>query len=508
VKRREVLKSLGYGITAGLAIPAWLSSCSEDEKGPEIKYDGVVGIVGAGAAGLAVADYLISKGVKVKIFEASSKIGGRVDSLRQSSPLFNILAADFPVELGADRISGTDSEFGKIVQQERIPRTFFHDAPTNSVDYYIINDEYVTQADAEARADFQQLKAFRDSGLAAYTGGGSVQDAAGASAEMQGILNSWLGNAYGSSADRIGASAMGEALTLLETAHDKKEFTLRANPIINVLTSRYDNAVKKVKLNSAVKAVNYSGSDTITLTILNPTDGSETSETVTKLVVTSPVKILKDNTKISFTPGLPGTKIAALNRIGMDASIRIIIEFRQNGFFGTDEELNVNPAFIFGGEVCPSYFLSGVGRSTFNVTVSITINGPQAEALSLLPDAEKVEKILDEMDVVFEGKATENIRKYFPQEIPPDVDPTNPMIYLVKDWTKMEYIGGGQSYPLVGGTNADRVELAAPVNDKLFFAGEATDFTGEFGTISGAIKSGERAAKELIDVIVAENAAS
>lgn len=198
MKRREVLKSLGYGITAGLAIPAWLSSCSEDEKGPEIKYDGVVGIVGAGAAGLAVADYLISKGVKVKIFEASSKIGGRVDSLRQSSPLFNILAADFPVELGADRIFGTDSEFGKIVQQERIPRTFFHDAPTSSVDYYIINDEYVTQADAEARADFQQLKAFRDSGLAAYTGGGSVQDAAGASAEMQGILNSWLGNAYGS----------------------------------------------------------------------------------------------------------------------------------------------------------------------------------------------------------------------------------------------------------------------------------------------------------------------
>jgi monoamine oxidase len=509
VKRREVLKSLGYGVTAGLALPAWLSSCSEDEKGPEVKYDGVVGIVGAGAAGLAVADYLISKGVKVKIFEASSRIGGRVESLSQSHPLFNILAADFPVELGADRVFGTDSEFGKIIQQERFPKMLFREAPTNAVDFYIINGEYVSQGDAEARADFQSLKTFRDSGLAAYTGGGSIEAAAGASADMKGVLNSWLGNAYGSSADQIGASAMGEALTLTAETHDRKEFTLRAYPIINVLTSRYDNAVKKVKLNSAVKTINSpAGAETITLTILNPTDGSETTETVTKLVVTSPVKILKDSTKMTFTQGLPGTKVAAMNRIGMDTSIRIIIEFRLNSFFRTDTTLNVNPAFIFGGEECPSYFLAGVGRSKFNVTVSLTINGPKAEELSLLPDAEKIERILDEMDVVFDGAASENIRKYFPEDVPPDVDPTNPIIYLVKDWSKVAYVGGGQSYPMVGGTNADRVELAAPIDDKLFFAGEATDFTGEFGTISGAIKSGERAAEEVIAAILAENAAS
>jgi hypothetical protein len=82
-------------------------------------------------------------------------------------------------------------------------------------DYYIINDEYFSEAEAEMRSDFLALKAFKDTGLVSYTGGGSVQTAAGASADMQGILNSWLGNAYGSSADRIGANAMGEALTLI-----------------------------------------------------------------------------------------------------------------------------------------------------------------------------------------------------------------------------------------------------------------------------------------------------
>jgi uncharacterized protein with NAD-binding domain and iron-sulfur cluster len=52
-----------------------------------------------------------------------------------------------------------------------------------------------------------------------------------------------------------------------------------------------------------------------------------------------------------------------------------------------------------------------------------------------------------------------------------------------------------------GGTNQDRVNLATPVNNKLFFAGEATDVNGEYVTINGALLSGERAAKEVLATI-------
>ena len=107
-------------------------------------------------------------------------------------------------------------------------------------------------------------------------------------------------------------------------------------------------------------------------------------------------------------------------------------------------------------------------------------------------------EILDELDVVFDGKASLNIRKRFPDE-------GGTIITAIKDWTKVPYIQGGQSYPLVNGTNNDRVELAAPIDQKIFFAGEATDVTGEFGTISGAIKSGERAAEEVVAAILEEN---
>lgn len=484
------------GVTAGLVLPAWLTACSSDEPGPEVKYDGVVGIVGAGAAGLAVADYLISKGIKVKIFEASGRVGGRIKAIKPSDPIYNELAADFHVELGADRIFGTNSELGNIIKLLKVPTTKFRAEPINAPDYYIINDEYTLQSDAEARADFQALKAFKETGLAAYTGGGSVLDAAAASSDLQGILNSWLGNAYGSSAGSIGANALGEALALI--AHDKEEFMLVTNPIGDVLTSKYAKTLKHVTLNSAIKAVNYAAAGIVTLTILNTESNAESTVEVTKLVVTSPVNVLKNSSLISFSPALPASKTNALSRIGMDASIRVILEFTRNNFFKIPDGTGPAPAFIYGGVECPAYFFPGVGRSDKNLTVSITINGPKAEALrALATDDERIEHILDEMDVVFDGKASLNVRRRFPEE-------GGTIISVIKDWTAEPYILGGQSYPLVGGTNEDRVALAEPIADKIFFAGEATDVTGEFGTISGALKSGERAAEEVVAAILAE----
>ena len=107
MKRRKAIKQIGLGLSAGLTLP-WLSSCKATDPGPEIKYDGVVGIIGAGAAGLLAADILISKGVKVKIFEASDQVGGRVRTFRRSDVSTDSLTvfpaalpySDFPLELG------------------------------------------------------------------------------------------------------------------------------------------------------------------------------------------------------------------------------------------------------------------------------------------------------------------------------------------------------------------------------------------------------------------------
>jgi monoamine oxidase len=67
---------------------------------------------------------------------------------------------------------------------------------------------------------------------------------------------------------------------------------------------------------------------------------------------------------------------------------------------------------------------------------------------------------------------------------------------FVQDWQADRCSRGGYSYVLVGGMGA-RERLARPLEDTLFFAGEATD-TDEAGTVAGALRSGERAAREVL----------
>ena len=67
---------------------------------------------------------------------------------------------------------------------------------------------------------------------------------------------------------------------------------------------------------------------------------------------------------------------------------------------------------------------------------------------------------------------------------------------LVQDWQAEPWSRIGYSYIRVGGAGA-REELAAPLKETLFFAGEATD-SEEAGTVAGALRSGIRAARQVL----------
>jgi monoamine oxidase len=67
---------------------------------------------------------------------------------------------------------------------------------------------------------------------------------------------------------------------------------------------------------------------------------------------------------------------------------------------------------------------------------------------------------------------------------------------FVQDWQGDAYSRGGYSYLRVGGEGA-RERLAEPIEGTLFFAGEATDAV-EAGTVAGALRSGQRAAREVL----------
>lgn len=67
---------------------------------------------------------------------------------------------------------------------------------------------------------------------------------------------------------------------------------------------------------------------------------------------------------------------------------------------------------------------------------------------------------------------------------------------LITRWRQDEWSRGSYSFQAVGSTREDRLALGAPVEDRLFFAGEATE-PDKPSTVHGAYLSGLRAAREI-----------
>ena len=473
MKRRKAIKHLGLGLSAGLILPGWLSSCNEDDAVPEIVYDGTVAIIGAGAAGLYAADILKAQGIKVQIFEASDRSGGRVRTLKSTdkpsaSLIFNSqgeLSGDFPNELGATQVIGSDSSWGKMVQQLKIGTV---DLDAGTTDNYFLDGVFTTSAVAETDPDFIAAKTFLDN-LASYSGGNvSVQQAitsAGISSRMTAILNSWIGNKYGTSNDRLSVQALAEGLKLI-TRNDTL-LTLADNPMQDAVLSRFSKVATDVLYNRTVKAINYAG-EKLTVSGVDSTNAEPFLVEVDRVIVTVPLSVLKKEL-ITFAPVLPSAKVTALSRMDMDSVLRVLLDFKAN-FWGTTS------GFLYGGTEGPEYFNSGAGRSDVNRTMNVTVGGAKAAELSLLGKA-AIPALLAELDTIFDGKATSTIRK----------DLNDNSIAVIQDWSLEPFIGGGVSYVKPGGTNQDRINLAASIDDKLFFAGEATDINGESRNVEWCI---------------------
>jgi monoamine oxidase len=65
------------------------------------------------------------------------------------------------------------------------------------------------------------------------------------------------------------------------------------------------------------------------------------------------------------------------------------------------------------------------------------------------------------------------------------------------DWAADPFAQGAYSYVPVGAVDASSA-MTQPEADTLFFAGEHTDVTGNWGTVHAAIRSGLRAADQIL----------
>jgi monoamine oxidase len=66
------------------------------------------------------------------------------------------------------------------------------------------------------------------------------------------------------------------------------------------------------------------------------------------------------------------------------------------------------------------------------------------------------------------------------------------------DWQHDAFSGGAYSYVAAGGLDASK-HMSEPVAKTLYFAGEHTDITGHWGTVHAAMRSGLRAAAQILE---------
>lgn len=109
--------------------------------------------------------------------------------------------------------------------------------------------------------------------------------------------------------------------------------------------------------------------------------------------------------------------------------------------------------------------------------------GPAAEALTGLEETQVVARAVETLAGIF------RLPKQAVHELLES--------WRIQDWQREPFTRGGDAIIPVGAVEAMRA-LALPVEDNLFFAGEATNPEGEEGTVPGAMDTGVRATREVL----------
>jgi monoamine oxidase len=109
--------------------------------------------------------------------------------------------------------------------------------------------------------------------------------------------------------------------------------------------------------------------------------------------------------------------------------------------------------------------------------------GRAADALAGLGIEERVDRALDSL-----AKLVRAPRAKIDHQV---------VTWDTHDWAADPFARGAYSYVRVGGMEA-QARFANPIENTLFFAGEATELAGHQATVHGALSAGQRAADEVL----------
>ena len=422
-------------------------------------------VVGAGISGLGAAKDLHDSGYEVTVLEARNRIGGRIYTDR---------SLGFPLERGANWIHSNKLDSNRLMSLKEELGLKTNITVLSPMGFKLFDKD--GKALTLSEEDFEKIE-FRI-GLIAYIASyikpsATLEDGINflkrmgllsfaPNAVLQAIIQSVeLGSAEDE--ENIPIGALVSEYEYMENAGDDEEVFGGFDQFTSHLAKNLD-----IKLNSPVSKITYSSDGVEVFT----NDKTYTPDVV---VVTVPLGVLQKNL-IEFVPDLPEKKKEAINNISWGSVNKVIFKFPYN-FWGDVE----------------NFFIEREDRHAFTTWLSneVMVNEPVIYSFFSGEFSRNMEKETD--DYIIE-EAMKSLRVAYGDDIP------EPEAYLITRWGMEPYILGSYSAP---GHNQDdlklRTELANPIQNKIFFAGEATSVL-EYGFTHGALNTGLREAAKIKNI--------
>ncbi len=414
-------------------------------------------VIGAGAAGLSAAVELQKSGLRVVCLEARNRIGGRI--FTHHDPLCPV-----PIELGAEFVHGSPPETLAIVEQANLTLCDVGSEMRS------LRDGKWTGGDRDPGMWelLSRLDDFNgpDESWASFLGHTEASD------EAKRAATDYVEGFNAAYADRISIASISQdsaAAEAIDQGHQSRILGGGYAALVNHLAQCCGHAT--IRLNHVVESVEWEqGSVAVTVS------SKPEPLTARAAVVTLPIGLLQHG-NVRFQP-MPAALTEAVPHIGNGQVFRVSVQFQER-FWESIEGLRDARLLFSDDQTFPTWWTSLPVRAPLLTGWSA---GPHTETLIGRSREAIVQEAIEALTRITRVDAGPLVRAWH-----------------LHDWHADPFSRGAYSYALAGHLDARR-QLAEPVENTLFFAGEATETEGHSATVHGAIATGQRAARQILQL--------
>jgi len=417
-------------------------------------------VIGAGAAGLMAAYELSKHNKKVIVLEASERLGGRIFTYQSDE-------FSMPIELGAEFIHGKVPVTLELLKQGSINYQAIKGKMFHLDRGQLKKENNYSEHWNELMRKMKELKT--DMSLSDFLQTFFSDD------KYKNLRKSVTHFAEGF--DLADASNV-STCSLYEEWSNEENIQYRIEGGYQQLILFLESECKKngcvIYNNCCVKKINWQKNEVNILTLCSRYFKGN------KIIITVPLSVLQadksDINYIELAPTIDEYLHAATN-IGFGNVVKTILEFDEA--FWQNEKKNIS--FIFTNEKIPTWWTQ---LPKENAILTGWLGGTKAASLKNATDKELLQAALESLASAFKKSA--------------DILKNKLLAYKINNWANFPNIFGGYSYETIKSKSAKNL-LNQPVDQTIFFAGEALYSGIHGGTVEAALESGKQAAQKIIN---------